>query len=284
LSSYNSAVFQVTSGQDYSITALQQSHGQPGTDWKKLSNSDWTQIYEDEYVSGYGDLALVINYASSGVVTQNDWSIYFNSSCPDNCNWRTAQNMMDFDISAVLNVQNKTLVPSTRYEYRVIYPIDDGGTFNLSTRDQWPSFDDVQAPFRYYHKMKLCTTSDGTIWILSPSSASLMVEYAYARELPFGSKVQIGFPFLVIVIVANSIKVACIFYTIRTCSEEHVVTVGDAVATFLENPDASTKGRCLQTQTQLLRASGDAQACPWQSSRKRIGSIIGGKRLTIMIL
>lgn len=180
--SYNSAVFQVTSGQDYSITALKESDGQPGTGWKRLNNYDWTQVYKDAYVSGYGDLALVMNYSSSGVVAQTDWSIYFDSSGSDGCDWLAVENMQNITIPAQLNVTIRTLSTSRQGTYRIIYPIDSGASFNFSARDRWPSFDDVQVPSRYYDQKRLCMKGDNTVWTTKASNASLRVEYAYAKK------------------------------------------------------------------------------------------------------
>jgi hypothetical protein len=69
---YNSAVFQVTSGQDYSVTAVTHLNEPHGVAWVKKNNNDWMQTYNDAYVSGFTDLVLVTNNASSKVVVQED--------------------------------------------------------------------------------------------------------------------------------------------------------------------------------------------------------------------
>jgi hypothetical protein len=242
------------------------------------------QIYKDEYVSGYSDLALVMNMSSSSVVVENDWSFYFDSASSDNCDWLIAQNSEDIDIPAEINIASKTLMPSRRGKYRVIYPVDDGRAFNFTMDGQWPIFEDVHVPSRYTDKLNICIKSDGSSWLVKPSNVSLNVAYAYAKERSYGSKVQIGLPFLIIVIFANTVKIACIFCTLSTCSFGHIVTVGDAIASFLEHPDPVTKSKCMQTKVALLRNSEEAQPYPWQSRKKRMVSIIGGKRFTIMIL
>jgi hypothetical protein len=241
--------------------------------------------FKDEYVSGYSDLALVVNTASSKVVVQKDWSYYFDSSNPNNCDWHVTQNTSDMVMTANLGLEEKTLIPDGRDNYRIIYPIRMGSPFNFSFHEQWPPrFDDVHVPSRYFDKLNLCTRSDGTKWLGTPSNVSLRVEYAYAKARPYGSKIQIGIPFMVIVITANIVKVLCIFFTVRMCSSGSIVTVGDAVATFLRDPDPHTKGKCMQTQAQLLGKEENVESYSWQRETRRKASVIGGRGITIVNL
>jgi hypothetical protein len=284
LLSYNSAVFQVTSGQDYSITAVTHLDEPRSAEWTKMSNDGWIQTYSDAYVSGYTDLVLVMNNASSKVVVQSDWSFTFDSSSPIGCDWKNVSELSQVGLSATFNLSSKSFVPTRRDDYRIIYPVDDGTSYEFRLQNQWPDFQDVKVPSRLQDNLRLCTRTDGTKWLGTPFNASLRVEYAYAKTTSYGSKVQIGLPFLVIVIAANSVKIVCILCTLRTCSSGHIITVGDAVATFLETEDPGTTGKCMQTQQRLRGGSDKIQLQPWQPETRRMASIIGGKGLTVVNL
>jgi hypothetical protein len=274
-------VFQVTSGQDYGITASTSLDVPEGPDWRNLSNSEWMKAYNDEYVSGYSDLILVSDTASSRVSVLRDWSYSFDSSSPEDYDWHFTRNMTDIAITLSLNPDTQVFLPSEGDDYRVIYQIKEGSSFSLDIDKQWPQFDDVYVPNRYQDNLTLCTRTDGTIWLVSPSDASLRVEYAFAKVQPYASKIQIGIPFLAVVIVANSLKVTCIFFTLRQCSSGSIVTVGDAIATFLQDPDPLTKDKCLYTQVQLREKSEKVEPRYWKQKRRRKASVIGGKGVTI---
>lgn len=251
------------------------------TSWRKLSNSDWTRIYNDEYVSGYGDLLLVLDNACSKVVIQSNLSYSFETPNSDSCEWQTVDNMSRIDVPTTLDLNSDLLVLTGRDNYRVVFPVANSNDFNFDLQGQWPIFNDVNVPNRYHDRLRLC---EGTDWLATPSNASLHVNHAFAKVRPYASKVQLGLPFLIIVIVANIVKVVCMFCTLRICYAGHIVTVGDAVATFLERPDPGTRGKCLQTQPQLLETSKEWRPHPWQPETRRTASIIGGKGLTMVNL
>ena len=281
-SSYNSAVFGVVSGQDYTITAIRKAN-EPlahNTQWKTLSNPQWTHIYSYEYVSGFSDLLLVLNNASATVRVNSDWSYSLESPTSASCSWNPIYETDDISISFGFNLSTRKIVPVLHDENRIIFALDDANTFGLDP--QWPKFDQVNVNNTYRRSLSLCPDSG---WLAEPSKSSLHVEYAHAKVRPYASKVQIALPFLVIVLAANIFKTVGIFYTLRLCSSGHIITVGDAVATFLRFPEASTKGKCTLTQRELLESIHEMlPPHPWYVKRKQIKSTIGGKRAWTTII
>jgi hypothetical protein len=79
------------------------------------------------------------------------------------------------------------------------------------------------------------------------------------------------------------IKVVCVFFTIRMCSSGHIVTIGDAVASFLERRVPGTKDSYLQTQRQILEFNNQVQPQAWKPMKKRVASTISGKRLETIV-
>ncbi|KAH7122675.1 hypothetical protein B0J11DRAFT_437302 [Dendryphion nanum] len=72
------------------------------------------------------------------------------------------------------------------------------------------------------------------------------VKYCMAEEVNEVCKLQFSFPIAIAVITANFIKVLCMAITLfRYRNHIGLVTLGDAIASFLDTPDPHTKGKCL---------------------------------------
>ena len=69
------------------------------------------------------------------------------------------------------------------------------------------------------------------------------VQYCLAKSVKPACSVGVSFPILVVVIVCNSIKVICLLLALLT-KFQPLVTVGDAIASFMARPDDSTYGHC----------------------------------------
>ncbi|KAH6616882.1 hypothetical protein C7974DRAFT_53732 [Boeremia exigua] len=240
-----------------------------------MTNSEWTKTYNDEYVSGFSDLLLVLNNASSRVIVSSNWTFAFEMSPSESCDWESAYDLRQMSIPTILNKSDSTLIPAGLDFYKVIYPINDSSQYNLDVQRLWPKFDEVRVPDRYHSQLSLCK---GTGWLARPTHTSFHVNYAFARVRPYASKVQIGLPFLAVVILSNMVKIVGIFLTIRTCSSGHIFTVGDAVATFLGNPEVITKGKCMLSQRELSKQCETPRPQPWHVKKKQILSTLGGKR------
>ena len=53
---------------------------------------------------------------------------------------------------------------------------------------------------------------------------------------------------MIIVIVCNFIKMSCMAWIARKQDTEPLVTLGDAIASFLETPDKFTVGNCIASK------------------------------------
>lgn len=73
-----------------------------------------------------------------------------------------------------------------------------------------------------------------------------------ATKLEDGSKVQIILSYMVIVIICNILKLVVMWQLWRNSSNEFLTTVGDAVQSFLREPDRSTIGLCLMDRQSLI--------------------------------
>lgn len=71
------------------------------------------------------------------------------------------------------------------------------------------------------------------------------VKYCLVEHVPKRCRVQFSFSIALAVIVCNAVKAVCMAITLFKHRKPSLVTLGDAIAAFLDNPDATTKGRCL---------------------------------------
>ncbi|KAK0259970.1 hypothetical protein LTR01_004511 [Friedmanniomyces endolithicus] len=88
------------------------------------------------------------------------------------------------------------------------------------------------------------------------------IEYCLAQIAPSHCKLQFSMQILITVILMNACKSACMFLTLYRQKDATLVTIGDALSSFLDRPDPLTKDRCLMAKVDVhngplrWRASG----------------------------
>lgn len=75
------------------------------------------------------------------------------------------------------------------------------------------------------------------------------IKYCLIEQVKESCKLQFSFSIAVTVVVSNFIKAVCMTLTLLLYRRHAaLVTIGDAVASFLDNPDPETRGRCLHSR------------------------------------
>lgn len=96
------------------------------------------------------------------------------------------------------------------------------------------------------------------------------VEYCLAQPAPEMCSVGVAVSILIVVLICNLIKVLCLFWTWRMLSLDPLVTIGDAVASFLAEEDPTTMGYGpLEARSQAWKRN-DRTPTRWEG-RARIG-------------
>lgn len=86
---------------------------------------------------------------------------------------------------------------------------------------------------------------------LKPISESLEVMYCLSKTTASRCQLQFNLPLLAIVVAFNIVKVTCMaMVAIRMC-DNPLVTLGDAIASFTDNPEPLTKDMCWVSQIYL---------------------------------
>ncbi|KAI5369857.1 hypothetical protein Slin15195_G007350 [Septoria linicola] len=78
------------------------------------------------------------------------------------------------------------------------------------------------------------------------------IDYCLSQDMPPRCELQFSVSILAAVIACNVFKTVAMFLTLYAQKGMPIVTVGDAVAAFLEEPDPCTAGRCLASRVDLL--------------------------------
>ena len=83
------------------------------------------------------------------------------------------------------------------------------------------------------------------------------IEYCLSQEIPDACSIELHYPFLVVVILMTVLKIACSLWILFALpSLKPLITVGDSIASFLEDPDPTTSGGRAVAQDFLDRFHG----------------------------
>ncbi|PGH13119.1 hypothetical protein AJ79_03826 [Helicocarpus griseus UAMH5409] len=107
------------------------------------------------------------------------------------------------------------------------------------------------------------------------------VKHCLSEPVPESCTVEYSIPLLLVVIVANIIKVAILWGVAFTMTDAPILTIGDAISSFVQVPDCTTRGQCL--------LSRDIVKNPVKNSKfnikpRRWGSPVSGGPWTICLL
>ena len=75
------------------------------------------------------------------------------------------------------------------------------------------------------------------------------VDYCVSRVVGEHCKLQFSLTIMIVVIVCNMIKTVCMAMILWKQDPEPLVTLGDAIASFLDRPDVTTENNCIAGRT-----------------------------------
>lgn len=92
--------------------------------------------------------------------------------------------------------------------------------------------------------------------------------YCLVEETAEHCELNFSIPMMVVVIVCNAIKAVVMVTALMLLKTPTIVTVGDAIATFIENPDPTTEGMCLATKSDVTSERWRLKRpIPWVSTQ-----------------
>lgn len=118
-----------------------------------------------------------------------------------------------------------------------------------------------------------CSTQWQSIDAANWSPFGNQIEYCLSGNVNQLCRLQFNETLAIIVIVFNAIKVLTLIYVFFAVKENPLLTMGDAVASFLKRPDDTTRGLCLVSKRSIKQWSAgnveaDSVGVPYDPTRK----------------
>ena len=79
------------------------------------------------------------------------------------------------------------------------------------------------------------------------------IDYCISQKVEPHCKLSLSTTLMAVVVVMNAMKAACMFWILLKVKVQPLTTFGDAVASFLNQPDKLTSGRCLMSKKDVGR-------------------------------
>ncbi|KAI2477405.1 hypothetical protein Ptr902_11030 [Pyrenophora tritici-repentis] len=198
--------------------------------YKKVSISQCFDSYDDHYVSSVGNVYLI----------QAEATVWRNSSTWDLLRFESG----DFKWEPHTNESWSNDSSDDTYQiqdFNISLPFSSSPEIYPSNGWRCPS-----------HAASPCNTNNEyevprNISQWTPYQSNL--KYCLVEQVTETCELQFSFAIAALIILANAVKAICMAFTVRMCGNHAaLVTIGDAIASFLDHPDLTTQGRCLQTR------------------------------------
>jgi hypothetical protein len=93
------------------------------------------------------------------------------------------------------------------------------------------------------------------------------------------TQLQVAIPFIIVVVLANLFKVILLYVTIQTSQQDRLLTVGDAVASFLATEDTTLSLPSESNMKSMSRLVAGPRKLRWKSKVQTFRSTLEGSRL-----
>ncbi|KAF4633179.1 hypothetical protein G7Y89_g4941 [Cudoniella acicularis] len=94
------------------------------------------------------------------------------------------------------------------------------------------------------------------------------VSYCLSKPAVEHCKLQFSLVLMIIVMISNVLKIVCMIGALFASKAPPLVTIGDAIASFLTVPDDATKGRCMVSKSEFSWSPGKKkERRPWTPVR-----------------
>ena len=97
--------------------------------------------------------------------------------------------------------------------------------------------------------------------------AKFAVDHCLSKPVEERCRLQFSVVIMIVVIICNLIKTICMLLTLFYHRLQPLVTLGDAISSFLENRDPTTANMCLVGKTSFLQGSWGFHSGTWESYR-----------------
>lgn len=93
------------------------------------------------------------------------------------------------------------------------------------------------------------------------------IDYCLSMETPGFCKLHYSLQLLAVVILANVLKAVAMLWTLFAHRHDLLITVGDAVSSFLDEPDLTSKGLCMISRVDVSRLGRRIYSTPVENTK-----------------
>ena len=241
---YNSAVFSTLAARSYGAFlgpndiargpsqrwSYVYSNGQQSLDistFEVLDNKKCIEEYSQAYVAAHKNVVIISSTEAIGnniqIITPSNFAYYGPTQpycwmCPTTIVYVGAQSRQNCDVNKALS---------------------DAGEWTLSSKFFFNS------SYQRHHSIQ--STSTG----LEQLNIDYSVDYCLSERVQERCKLQFSLAILIVVMACNLIKAICMFLVLRTQESPPLVTLGDAIASFLEFPDRFATGNAVEGKSRF---------------------------------
>lgn len=218
-----------------------------GMDRNRIPNPGYYSSYSSNLIPSLTpmEVADIKELQSNVTVSKQDPAVWERIS-PQKCR-ETYRTQILSDRSDVLVVSSaKSLLGS------LLYYINRNSTAKIKEAqksDFWTCTDSATQSMNIEYG--LCVNSTSEYFQLS----GYPIDYCLSRKRVGNCQLQFSLPIMIIVIICNLTKAVCMLLTLRHRFTTPLLTLGDAVASFLKRPDIYTRNNCLSDRYNFRRQS-----------------------------
>ena len=115
---------------------------------------------------------------------------------------------------------------------------------------------DGWSPSPYDDNEPVCTLAKAQAGASNWTLSHHPISFCLVQEVEEECRLQFSIAIMIVVILANATKATVMILTWWKFRTPTLVTIGDAVKSFLDNPDQTTEGVCLTTKSDIVKAKG----------------------------
>ncbi|RAK96220.1 uncharacterized protein BO80DRAFT_429210 [Aspergillus ibericus CBS 121593] len=143
----------------------------------------------------------------------------------------------------------------TLVEYNYAYnPTQEALREYLDTPSHWSNSTwAAKITFEYIGIGDLTNVGIREFWVDNTTAQDVPISHCLVQEEEQRCQLFFSPPIAIAVILCNLTKVICMVLTARVERTDLMLTVGDALASFLTRPDPTTRGRCLLSHADMTR-------------------------------
>ena len=98
---------------------------------------------------------------------------------------------------------------------------------------------------------------------------NVTVDYCLSTPIEERCRLQFSLPIMAIVIGCNLVKMICMLLSLWVHKSQPLVTLGDAIKSFLQHRDSTTENMCLPTRLKFMNNDWSSGARTWHTERHR---------------